>query len=850
MKKLLTAIKLLITFSLGALVAVAFWFYILLPGAGAGAVELKNEPMAELMVIGEIAGNNVSLSRWLRSKDYTAFKRTLEGLNSPPVLSHYNNSLPTAKEKQTLEEIGLSFVTLPFLPLEDLEYVLEEDITEKYDELQRDLAALSLMDSEKDSAIILLPLPLEINPEEVKALVSPYKDVTDKGLLIVKFTDASDNVDTEDSFISKAKLAIENGAHLVIGNHRKSLVPLQIYQDALIVESLDYFLGDKNEESASILFRSYEEGIQVEVHPLLVERGLPKPLTRPWQYLKGKDILEKAAGEEFSYVGLKAIYTSPSLLPQEEEEKNEEAADLKPAGDTEISEIGSFGVAAGHPLAVEAGMKILRAGGSAVDAAIAASYALAVVEPHCSGLGGGGIMLIHLAAEDRQVVIDYRETAPYTLDRGEISKIMNWPSTGIPGFVRGLEKAITDYGTMAYSDVIEPAYLLAKEGFPMYPELNSMVRNNSGKLARSSDALQNFFRRGWAAPIGEIITQPTLAVTLKSIMEGGSEVFYEGYIGESIMETLAQQGMNMSTQDLTNYHPMVREALTGTYRDYNIITVPPPAGGFNLLQQLKILESYDLSTYTEAEGEVYYLLEQVMKATYSDRRNYVGDPNFVNVPIDELLSENYIQEKINEIDSGTVSQELYMDPHRPSDNTTHIVAVDAEGNWVSVTNTISYFFGYGLQAEGFFLNTQLNNFSSNASSPNYFQPGKRPFSHISPTLVFKRGEPIMALGTPGGRRIPAYLAQILVQHIDFGADIIEAVDSPRFWSEGKEIRFEKGMPQETLDYFRKQGYRVIVQNPSYYFGRTAALYLDKKEEKLSGTGDPLRSEGTAEVENN
>ncbi|MDO9574098.1 MAG: hypothetical protein Q7I94_03800, partial [Candidatus Contubernalis sp.] len=212
MKKFLTAIKLIIIFSLGVLVAIALWFYILLPGAG--AVALEEEPLAELVVLGEMAGNNVSLSRWLRSKDFTAFQRTLEGLNNPPVLSHYDNSLPTAREKQTLEEIGLSFVTLPFLPLEDLTYVVEEDITGEYEELQRDLAVLSLIDDEKDTSVILLTLPLDISPEEIKNLVSPYKDKTEKGLLIVKFTDTSDKINAEDSFISGAISAIENGAHL------------------------------------------------------------------------------------------------------------------------------------------------------------------------------------------------------------------------------------------------------------------------------------------------------------------------------------------------------------------------------------------------------------------------------------------------------------------------------------------------------------------------------------------------------------------------------------------------------------------------------------------------------------
>lgn len=561
----------------------------------------------------------------------------------------------------------------------------------------------------------------------------------------------------------------------------------------------------------------------------------PSPQDDP---IIGIVVFVNAARNSYEFIcrKLKGISFSPTLL------REEEVVDVEISEKAEIITEG-YGVAAGHPLAVEAGMKILEAGGNAIDAAVAVSYALAVVEPDGSGLGGGGIMLIHLAGENRQVVIDYRETAPSTMDRDDIKEIMNWPSTGIPGFVKGLEKAIEAYGTINYSDAIRPAWTLARDGFPMTAGLNLRIKNNSGKLARSSGALRDFFRNGRPAPVGEIITQPVLADTLQSIMEEGSSVFYEGYISESIINVLEKQGMSISKQDLLNYQPVIRDPLKGEYRDLTIVTVPPPAGGFNLLQQLKILNHFDLSSYSEPTPEVYKLMEETIKATYSDRRNYIGDPNFVHVPLAELLSNEYVAEKIKQINEGSVPLNMFSDPFRPSDNTTHLVVVDSWGNWVSVTNTLSYLFGYGLQAEGFFLNTQLNNFSSNPSSPNYFQPGKRPFSHISPALVFKGDSPIMALGSPGGRRIPAYLTQVLVLFADFEPSIVNAIDYPRFWSEGKKIWVEKEMPGNVTSFFQERGYEVVRWNRSSYFGRIAAIYYNLETEKFSGTGDPLRGEG-------
>ncbi len=827
------------------------YFYILRPAHD--QLEITDRPLAQAVIFGKISRNDTLMARWLRSDSFITLSKTLPVSNETIFLAHYENPFPSAKEREALIKTGLSLVTLPFIPFKDLSYIVEEEITDKV-ELQRDLAVLTLCEKENT---LILNLPLDISLQKLAETISAKKKVATQQLLIIKFTPTaqSNNDNKENIFSTKAKAAARAGAHVIIGTHTANLMPLEVYADSLIIPSLDFSLGGNNTESAFILFTLYEKGITVEVHPLRLANGLPQSLHLPWHYFQSRQLLKQIAlaEENFQRKRFKSVYISSSLLPLPEPvEVVEPVPDPvetppDPKHEQEKSNEGSFGVAAGHPLAVEVGMEILRAGGNAIDAAVAVSYALAVVEPHASGLGGGGTMLLHLAAENRQIVIDYRETAPFTMQQDEIEKIMRWPSTGIPGFVKGMEKALEKYGTMSRQNVLTPALNLARDGFPMSAELHNRVRQNSGKLARSQEALINFFRRGWPAPVGEIIKQPALARTLESIIKEGSKVFYEGHIADSIIKVLAQQGMHLSADDLTRYRAILREPIQGNYRGYTVVTVPPPTGGFNLLQQLKILEHYNLGTYPQPTPEIYHLIQQTIRAVYGDRLSHVGDPRFVHIPLDELLSEEHILGKIDLIESGDIPMHMYRDPYRPSDNTTHIVVLDSAGNWASVTNTISFFFGHGLQAEGFFLNTQLKNFSSNPRSPNFFQPGKRPFSHISPTLLFKDGRPFMALGTPGGRRIPAYLAQVIVQYVDFDANIEEAVAAPRFWPEGKELHLEKGIPDGAISFLRQQGYQVIERNPSFFFGRISALHLDLETGKLTGTGDPLRGEGTFEM---
>ena len=789
----------------------------------------QEEPMMIVSVIGSITRNNSALSSYLSQDSILAPRGSTE---NHYLIAHYENTLPSSREKDLLKGAGISAVTLPYLSDEEIEFMVENEELSDEPNLKEKLSVLKLTQNQD---FVLLNLPADLKTEQISDILGA---LADKKAVIIKFEHVTQTW-SEELFDRNAKAAIDGGAHVVIGDHQSSPLQVQMYGEGVIIPSLSSFLGGRNTSGAMVTVAVYAAGVIVEVAPLQVERGVPALLKGSWHYFQAQAFLNRMVGDEFRRQPLKAFYASPALF------KQGDGTDPEVAGEAtqEINHNATYAVAAGHPLAVKAGIEILQAGGNAIDAAVGVAYALAVVEPDGSGLGGGGIMLIHLAAENRQIVIDYRETAPSTVSRDEIEKMMKWPSTGIPGFVSGLEKAIEAYGTLDYAAAIRPAFHLAKDGFVLTSQLHRKISNNSGKLARSPGAVRDFFRNGWPARVGEVITQPTLAKTLQSIMDQGSAVFYEGYISNSFIDVLKSQGVTLHKQDLKNYQPVVRVPLVGAYRNLTIVTVPPPAGGFNVLQQLKILNNFDLSAYAEPEPEVYRLLEQTMKTTYSDRRNYIGDPNFVHVELEELLSQGYVQEKVAQINEGRVPLQMFTDPYRPADNTTHFVVVDAAGNWVSVTNTLSYLFGNGLQAEGFFLNTQLNNFSTNPSSPNYFQPGKRPFSHISPMLVLNENSPILALGSPGGRRIPAYLTQVLVLLADFKLNIEDAIDYPRFWSEGKTIWVEAGMPREVTALFRRQGYEVVTWNPSSYFGRVAAIYYDLKTKKISGSGDPSRGEG-------
>jgi gamma-glutamyltranspeptidase/glutathione hydrolase len=816
-RKIIKAI--ILFFLLAAGTAGFFLFPDTLPGVPAD--NAAGEPLIRLVIVGEVSRDGFALNRYLRQAP------VITADNGTSVLAHYGNAMPTEAEKERLRAAGITLATLPLLAADDLPYFLHEEAdSDSYPALRRELSVLYLCGREND--LILLQFTLDTSPEELAHVLA---EAGDPALLAVKFSPGEYGEWDDRQFNHLARLAIDCGAGLVVGHHRQGLKPPEIYRDTLIVPGLGFFLGDRRaDDGAFAVLSVYEEGWRAEIHPLKLTDGVPAP-PKPWHYLAAHKTLRKLGAGGFARDGLILRHESAAI-----------AAKMDPGRENLFPAGAVYGVAAANPLAVEAGMAVLRAGGNAVDAAAAVSYALAVVEPQGSGLGGGGIMLIHLASENRQVVVDYRETAPQVKTDPRI--IMNWPSTGIPGFVRGLEKAVAHFGAMEYRQVIEPAYKLARDGFPVSPELSRRIGNNTAKLLRGADARRDFFERGRPLAPGRILKQPALADTLQAIMAGGSDAFYRGETAQAIIATLAAEGLELSASNLAGYNPVIREPLAVDYRGYTVVTVPPPAGGFNLLQQLRILESYDLS---QQGPEVYYLLERVLAATYSDRRAYVGDPNFVQVPVHELLGDDYLREKLTQIESGNVPPRHYADPHRPSDNTTAAVVVDADGNWVSVTNTISYFFGYGLQAGGFFLNTQLNNFSSNPQSPNRYQQGKRPFSHISPTLVFKDGKPVLALGTPGGRRIPAFLTQVIVRHVDFGEPIGQAVAAPRFWSENKKFYVERGITRETTALFRSKGYEIVTGNPEWYFGRMSALHLDPETGILSGTGDPRRGEGTVQT---
>jgi gamma-glutamyltranspeptidase/glutathione hydrolase len=471
-------------------------------------------------------------------------------------------------------------------------------------------------------------------------------------------------------------------------------------------------------------------------------------------------------------------------------------------------------VASAHPLASDAGADILRQGGNAVDAAVATAFALCVLEPASSGLGGGGFMLIYQPSvsdrsevnpEDEVVAIDYRERAPLKACRDMYKrdgKLVPGLSTrghlaaGVPGTVAGLALALERYGTMSLAEVMAPAIRFAKEGFPA-----DQLRLWGGSIAlyellnKDPDTAAIFLPHGLPLGPGQIVFQRDLARTLKAIAEQGPEVFYQGFIADALEAEMKEFGGLILKEDLAAYRPIIREPIKGYYRGYTIVTMPPPGSGAVVIEMLNILEGYDIKAMGFDSAQYVHLLAESMRRAFYDRSRYMGDPEFTDIPLDMLLSKEYaekLRDTIN-LDSATRSLDL-VDASSHGDeghSTTHLSVVDANGCAVSLTQTINTAFGSGVvvKGTGILLNNEMDDFAADPGSPNTYglvqgeanciAPGKTPLSSMSPCLVFNDGKLFMVTGSPGGPRIITAIAQNILNVIDFGMNIYEANAAPR-----------------------------------------------------------------------
>ncbi len=520
-------------------------------------------------------------------------------------------------------------------------------------------------------------------------------------------------------------------------------------------------------------------------------------------------------------------------------------------------------------MATRIGVDILRRGGNAVDAAVAVGFALAVTLPRAGNLGGGGFMMVHLAAQNRTIAIDYRETAPaaatrdmFLDDKGEPVPAKSRDSglgIGVPGTVRGLIHAHERYGSgkIALKDLIAPAVALARDGIAIEDDLADSLPRATARLKRQPAAAAIFTKSGEPFARGDRLVQADLAVTLERIASQGADGFYKGEVAKAIAASVREAGGGMTEQDLADYKVVERAPVTGTYRGLSIASMPPPSsGGVHLVQILNMLERYDLKALGFGSAEAIHLMAEAMKPAYADRASWLGDPDRVKVPVKGLTSKAYAAKQADAIDRSKARPADAIRagdplPHE-SDQTTHYSVVDAQGNAVANTYTLNFSYGVGLVAAdtGVLLNNELDDFAAKAGAINAYglvggdtnsvAPGARPLSSMTPTFVFRDGRLAMVLGSPGGSRIITTVLQTLVNVVDFDMNLAEAVAAPRFHHQWRpdSLLTETGLSPDTLALLRAKGHRVTVGSTS---GSVNAIM--KVEGGWAGAADP-RQRGT------
>ncbi|MBZ5675774.1 MAG: gamma-glutamyltransferase [Acidobacteriia bacterium] len=505
-------------------------------------------------------------------------------------------------------------------------------------------------------------------------------------------------------------------------------------------------------------------------------------------------------------------------------------------------------VGAQEPLATDVGVQVLRDGGNAVDAAIAVGFALAVTHPYAGNLGGGGFMLIRFA-DGRSTFVDFRERAPEKASRdmyldtsGKPTResLEGWRSAGVPGTVRGFELAHRKYGSRKWSGLLEPAIALAEHGFQVsYPLAESLKAARN--LSQDPESRRIFQNNGAYFAPGDTLTQPELASTLHRIAQNGVKEFYEGETAQKLSDVMSRKGGLITLSDLKNYSAVERTPLTGSYKGYGIIAAPPPSsGGVGILQMLGMLENsgYQKSGFGSA-AEIEYVAE-VMRRYYADRSQYLGDPDFGKLRLTSLLDPAYIKRRRDTIDPNHATPSSRILPGLPTGRdggeTTHYNVVDAQGNAVAVTFTLNEGYGNGITVPGlgFLLNDEMDDFAAKPGSPNAFgliqgeanaiQPGKRPLSSMTPTILTRDGKFFMAVGAPGGSRIISAVLQTILNVVDFGMNAQDAVDAPRIhhqWQPDK-LYLEPGISPDTVALLQSRGYDVD-HSPGLVLARVEAI---------------------------
>jgi gamma-glutamyltranspeptidase / glutathione hydrolase len=543
-----------------------------------------------------------------------------------------------------------------------------------------------------------------------------------------------------------------------------------------------------------------------------------------------------------------------------------------------------------HQFASRAGVDILQAGGNAVDAAVATGFALAVVHPPAGNIGGGGFMLIRMA-DGKTHFLDYREKAPAAATRDmyldangnviEGASEIGYKSIGVPGSVAGLVFAEQKYGKLTLKQVIEPAVKLARDGYVLTREEADDLHDQY--LARFPESHRIFHRNGNYYQPGDVFRQPDLARTLQRIADHPDD-FYHGALARELAAAMQKGGGLITAEDLAAYEVKEREPVRGTYRGYEVISAPPPSsGGTVLIEALNILEGYDLAKMESRSSSSIHFTVEAFRRAFFDRAEFMGDPDFSKIPVAQLLDKKYAaawRDTINparaspskELKRPAVFSQLeqYAALHPPapaqreSNHTTHYSVVDSEGNAVAVTTTINDWFGSRVTADGlgFLLNDEMDDFSAKPGVPNAdgliqgaanaIGPGKRPLSSMTPTIVLYNGKLAMVLGSPGSSKIITTVANVLMGVVDYGMNLQEAVNAPRFHQQWLPdlVNVEKGFSPDTLNAMRKMGYNVQVglRDGDYfspYWSDAECIAIDEKTGERLGATDGRNSNGKA-----
>ncbi|MFB4165888.1 gamma-glutamyltransferase family protein [Alteribacillus sp. JSM 102045] len=501
-----------------------------------------------------------------------------------------------------------------------------------------------------------------------------------------------------------------------------------------------------------------------------------------------------------------------------------------------LEEFEGYGVSSSNDYAIETGMEIMEKGGNAIDAAVAVSFTLAVTEPYGSGLGGGGAMLYMPSPQEDPVAYDYREIAPNQNPSDQIA---------IPGFVKGMQTIHEKHGELPIEDLLEPAIYYAENGFKVNSDLHYRLKNAAYRI--NTEEVPQFYPNGEAIAEGETLVQEDLAETLKNLQNNGLNDFYKGNVSNS----LAQQIPHIDNNDLAQYTVEEKETAKGSFEGHTVYSAPPPLSGATFIQMLGMAEELNVRDYLNNSYPQYiHLMSEITREAYFQRLNTIGDPNFEDVNLENLTSDQFIRERANNVVESRISDELSLefqndDSMQEHTSTTHFVIMDKEGRTVSATNTLGNFFGSGNMVDGMWMNSNLSNFSVDPESPNFIEVGKRPRSFIAPSIIKNEtSEVIMGIGTPGGNRIPSVLSQFLIRQAYLEESHQDTVNAGRFHPEKDLIHLEDDETliedQSLIAELESYGYDYQVEEISTYFGNVSALVKDYNKLEMTGIADKRR----------